>query len=59
MPIKGACNTWVNIFLLVYQSVVDKVEDDLEDAAHAGVHGDPQVDLIGHDMGDVLLGLSP
>ena len=59
VAIKGACNTWVNIFLLVYHSVVDKVEDDLKDAAHAGVHGDPQVDLISLGIGDVFLGLCP
>ena len=45
--------------LIVYHSVVDKVEDDLKDAADAGGHGDPQVDLIGLGMGDVFLRLCP
>ena len=46
-------------FLLVYHSVVEEVEEDLEDAAEAGGHGDPQVDLIGLGMGDVFLRLCP
>ena len=45
--------------IIVYHSVVDIVEDDLEDAADAGGHGDPQVDLISPDIGDVFLGLCP
>ena len=44
---------------LVYQSVVDEVQDDLEDAAEAGGQGDPQVDLISSGVGDVFLWLCP
>ena len=40
-----------------YHSVVDKVEDDLKDAADAGGHSDPEVDLISLRIGDVFLGL--
>ena len=42
---------------VIYFSVVDKVEDDLKDAADAGRHSDQQVDLIGLGIGDVFLGL--
>ena len=42
-----------------YHSVVDEVEDDLEDAAEAGCQGDPQVDLISSGVGDVFLRLCP
>ena len=45
------------ILSVVYLSVVEKVEDDFEDAAKAGGHSDPQVDLISFGMGDVFLGL--
>ena len=50
-----------NIYQLhvVYLSVVDEVEDDLEDAAEAGGQGDPQVDLISSGMGEVFLWLCP
>ena len=43
----------------VYLSVVDEVEDDLEDAAEAGGQGDPQVDLISLGVGDVFLRFCP
>ena len=43
--------------MLVYHSVVDKVEDDLKDAADAGGHSKPQVDLISHVIRDFFLGL--
>ena len=56
---KGACNTKVILVLLFYHSVVDKVEEDLEDAADAGGHSDPQVDLIGLVIRDVFLRLCP
>ena len=42
---------------VIYFSVVDKVEDDLKDAADAGRHSDQKVDLIGLGIGDVFLGL--
>ena len=42
-----------------YHSVVDEVEDDLEDAAEAGGQGDPQVDLISLGVGDVFLRFCP
>ena len=42
-----------------YHFVVEKVEYDLEDAADAGGHSDPQVDLIGIGIGDVFLRLCP
>ena len=45
------------ILIIVYHSVVDKVEDDLEDAADTGGHSDPQVDLISLGIGDVFLWL--
>ena len=51
--------THIYNILIVYHSVVDKVEEDLEDAAEAGGHGDPQVDLISLGMGDVFLRLCP
>ena len=45
--------------ILTHQSVVDKVEDDLQDAAEDGGQGDPQVDLTGSAVGQVLLLLCP
>ena len=42
-----------------YHSVVDKVDDDLEDAAEACGQGDPQVDLIRSGIGDVFLRFCP
>ena len=42
-----------------YHSVVDEVEDDLEDAAEAGGQGDPQVDPISLGVGDVFLRFCP
>ena len=45
--------------MLVYHSVVGKVEDDLEEAADAGGPSDPQVDLISLGIGDVFLRLCP
>ena len=42
---------------MVYLSVVNEVEDYLEDAADAGCHGDPQVDCISSGVGDVFLRL--
>ena len=44
---------------VIYFSVVDKVEDDLENTADAGGHGDPQGNFISLGMGDVFLGLCP
>ena len=46
-------------FIYTYLSVVDEVEDDLEDAADAGRQGDPQVDLVSSGVGDVFLWLCP
>ena len=54
-----ACNIWVKTFVLVYHSVVDKVEDDLKDAEDASGHSYPQVDLISLGIGDVFLRLCP
>ena len=45
------------LFCLFYHSVVGKVEDDLEEAADADSHSDPQVDLISLGIGDVFLRL--
>ena len=42
---------------MVYLSVVNEVEDDLEDAADAGCQGDPQVDCISSGVGGVFLRL--
>ena len=42
-----------------HHSVVDKVEDDLQDAAEDGGQGEPQVDLIGSGMGLVFLLFCP
>ena len=42
-----------------HHSVVDKVEDDLQDAAEDGGQGDPQVDLIGVGVRLVFLLLCP
>ena len=41
------------------QSVVDKVEDNLQDAAEDGGQGDPQVDIIGVGVGLVFFLLCP
>ena len=50
----------IHIFFFdYYHSVVDEVDDDLEDAAEAGGQGDPQVDLISSGVGDVFLRLCP
>ena len=54
MSLKYTHLVWV-----VYQSVVDEVEDNLKDAAEAGGQGDPQVDLISSGVGDVFLRLCP
>ena len=48
---------YTHLVLVVYQSVVDEEEDNLENAAEAGGQGDPQVDLISPGMGDVFLQL--
>ena len=48
---------YTHLVFIVYQSVVDEVEDNLEDAAEAGGQGDPQVDLISSGVGDVFLWL--
>ena len=50
---------YTHLVCVVYQSVVDEVEDNLEDAAEAGGQGDPQVDLISSGVGDVFLRLCP
>ena len=50
---------YFEIYRIDYHSVVDEVEDDLEDAAEAGGQGDPQVDLISSGKGDVFLRLCP
>ena len=42
-----------------HHSVVDKVEDDLQDAAEDGGQGEPQVDLIGSGTGVVFLLFCP
>ena len=42
-----------------HHSIVDKVEDDLQDAAEDGGQGEPQVDLIGSGMGLILLLFCP
>ena len=51
--------THILLPLIVYHSVVDIVEDDLEDATEAGGQCDPQVDLISSGVGDVFLCLCP
>ena len=50
---------YFEIYRIDYHSVVDEVEDDLEDAAEAGGQGDPQVDLISSGVGDIFLRLWP
>ena len=52
MSLKYTHLVWV-----VYQSVVDEVEANLEDTEEAGGQGDPQVYLISSGMGDVFLQL--
>ena len=47
------------VIIIVYHSVENKVEDDLEDAADAGGHSDPQVELVSFSMGNVFLRLCP
>ena len=49
----------LTVLLIVYHSVVDKVEDHLKDAADPSGNGDPQVELISSGMGDVFLRLCP
>ena len=49
----------LTVLLIVYHSVVDKVEDHLKDAADASGNGDPPVELISSGMGDVFLRLCP
>ena len=50
---------YTHLVCVVYQSVVNEVEYNLEDAAEAGGQGDPQVDLISSGVGDVFLRLCP
>ena len=52
-------NKYTHLLFDYYHSVVDEVEDDLEDAAEAGGQGDPQVDLISSGVGDVFLRFCP
>ena len=54
---KWNCNSYLK--LIVYHSVVEELEEDLEDAADAGGHSDPQVDLISLGIGNVFLGFCP
>ena len=55
-------NSWFWFWIFIakcHQSVVDKVEDDLKDAAEDGGQGEPQVHLIGSGMGLIFLLFCP